>query len=186
MNDITSALASLNVPVGTSITEAVKNVRTYIQGDLDPIGELARAYTVAEALGVVDPASILGDKPQRARLFATSLVASALAVPTRFDVKEAIDTAIEKVANLEKMGVVSKGTKEPKAKVEKPVKAPKVTQGTKAPRAPSTHVNLAQAIAIYQADPGTRVYDLVTRVAEAYNVDRNKAYSILHRARKAA
>lgn len=185
MNDITSALASLNVPVGTSITEAVKNVRTFIQGDLDPTGELARAYTVAETLGVVDPASILGDKPQRARLFATSLVASALAVPTRFDVKEAIDTAIEKVANLEKMGVVAKGTKEPKAKVEKPVKAPKAT-GTKAPRAPSTHVNLAEAIAIYRADPECRVYDLVTRVAEAYNVDRNKAYSILHRARKAA
>ena len=117
MNDITSALSTLGVPVGTSITDAVKNVRTHIQGDLDPAGELARAYQVAETLGVIDPAAILGDKPQRARLFATSLVASALAVPTRFDVNEAIATAVEKVANLEKMGVMgkTKTTKEPKA-----------------------------------------------------------------------
>ena len=185
MNDITSALSTLGVPVGTSITDAVKNVRTHIQGDLDPAGELARAYQVAETLGVIDPAAILGDKPQRARLFATSLVASALAVPTRFDVNEAIATAVEKVANLEKMGVMGKTkvTKEPKA--EKPVKAPK-TQGVKAPRAPSTHVNLDRAVEIYRADPGNRVYDLVTRIAAVYNVDRNKAYSILHRARKVA
>jgi len=187
MNDITSALSTLGVPVGTSVTDAVKTIRTHIQGDLDPAGELARAYTVASTLGVSDPAAILGDSPQRARLFATSLVATALAVPTKFDVEEAIATATEKVANLEKMGITK--AKTPKAdkapKAPKPVKAPKADK-PKAVRAPATHVSIDKAVAIFKADPTARVYDLVTRVAEAYEVDRPKAYSILHRARKAA
>ena len=188
MKDVTSNLASLGLKTDTTVTEAVAQVRTFLQGDLEPAGILARSYTLAEDFGVADAKAVLGDNPNRARLFATSLVASAIAVPTKFDVEDAIKTAVEKVANIEKMGLVSKSTKPKTPKAPKPAaepKAPKKAKESK-PKVTKGQVDITKALDIFKADPTCRVYDLVTRVAEAYDVDRAKAYSILHRARKAA
>lgn len=46
--------------------------------------------------------------------------------------------------------------------------------------------SLDKAIEIYKADVNRRVYDIVTDVATAYEVDRAKAYALFTRARRAA
>jgi hypothetical protein len=78
--------------------------------------------------------------------------------------------------------VGKKKDKPTKPKAEKQLK-PKVDKPTRASR---SSVDLTMAREIFRAEPGLRVYDLVTKVATAYNLDRAKAYGVLHRVRKEA
>ena len=78
--------------------------------------------------------------------------------------------------------VGKKKAKAAKPKAEKQVK-PKTDKSVRASR---SAVDLTAARGIFRAEPGARVYDLVTKVAEAYSVDRAKAYGILHKVRKEA
>jgi hypothetical protein len=184
--NISAALASLGINDSIDVFTGVRMIRELIQNQ-DPAIELTKAKEVLKVLGVED--SILtDDNASRARLFATSLASVALSDREAYqaDLPAAIEKAKEKVENLEKMGLVQKSRK---AKAEKPapIKKEKVAKEKASKPAKQARIkpDLEVAIAIFKAAPEDRVYDLVTRVAEAYGVDRAKAYSILHKARKA-
>jgi len=59
-------------------------------------------------------------------------------------------------------------------------------KAAKPARASRSAVDLTAARDIFKAEPDLKVYDLVSKIAAAYNVDRAKAYGILHRVRKEA
>jgi hypothetical protein len=64
--------------------------------------------------------------------------------------------------------------------------APVVTDEVVAPTKKARGTSLDKAIEIYKADVNRRVYDIVTDVAAAYEVDRAKAYALFTRARRVA
>ena len=169
---------------GMSIFDAVRTTREALtattNGQPDPDLTYARSVDLIKSFGVEDPTTLFeGD--QQARLFATALVSTMVANRDNFDLNEAIEAARVKVANVEAM-VGKKKAKAAKPKAEKQVK-PKADKPVRASR---SAVDLTAARGIFRAEPGARVYDLVTKVAEAYSVDRAKAYGILHRVRKEA
>jgi hypothetical protein len=61
-----------------------------------------------------------------------------------------------------------------------------VTDEVVAPTKKVRGTSLDKAIEIYKADVNRRVYDIVTDVAAAYEVDRAKAYALFTRARRVA
>lgn len=170
-----------------NIFDAVRHTREALtattNGQPDPDLTYARSVDLIKSFGVEDPSAIVeGD--QQARLFATALVSMMVANRDNFDLNLAIETARTKVANIEQMigKKQAKKAKAAKPKVEKQIK-PKADKPARASR---SSVDLTMAREIFRAAPSLRVYDLVTKVATAYNVDRAKAYGILHRVRKEA
>lgn len=172
---------------GMNVFDAVRHTREALSattnGQPDPDLTYARSVDLIKSFGVEDPSAIVeGD--QQARLFATALVSMMVANRDNFDLNLAIETARTKVANIEQMigKKQAKKAKAAKPKVEKQIK-PKADKPARASR---SAVDLTSAREIFRLNPGIRVYDLVTMVANSYNVDRAKAYGILHRVRKEA
>ena len=184
--NINSALASLGIKESDDVFTGVRTIRELIQNP-DPSIEMEKSKEVLKVLGIED--SVLTDSDSsRARLFVTSLVSVALTDRENFDLDAAIEAAKVKVDHLEKMGLVQKGKVVAKAKKdERLAKAPKEKK-EKVVKEKTSRVkaDLAKAIAIFNSSPDARVYDLVTQIAEAYSVDRAKAYGFLHKARKEA
>lgn len=169
---------------GMNVFDAVRTTREALtattNGQPDPDLTYARSVDLIKSFGVEDPTTIV-ESSQQARLFATALVSTMVNNRDNFSLDQAIEEARVKVANVEAM-VGKKKAKAAKPKAEKQVK-PKTDKSVRASR---SAVDLTAARGIFQAEPGTRVYDLVTKVAEAYSVDRAKAYGILHKVRKEA
>ena len=169
---------------GMSIFDAVRTTREALtattNGQPDPDLTFTRSVDLIKSFGVEDPTQFVeGD--QQARLFATALVSTMVANRDNFDLDKAIEEARIKVANVEAM-IGKKKAKAAKPKVEKQAKP----KAAKPDRASRSAVDLTAARGIFKAEPEARVYDLVTKVAEAYGVDRAKAYGILHKVRKEA
>ena len=172
---------------GMNVFDAVRQTREALSattnGQPDPDLTYVRSIDLIKSFGVEDPSQLV-ESSQQARLFATALVSTMVNNRDSFNLDQAIEEARIKVANVEAM-VGRKTAKTKKAanpKAEKQVK-PKADKPARASR---SAVDLTAARGIFQAEPGTRVYDLVTKVAEAYSVDRAKAYGILHKVRKEA
>jgi hypothetical protein len=168
---------------GMNVFDAVRHTRETLSattnGQPDPDLTYARSVDLIKSFGVEDPTTLIdGDK--QARLFATALVSTLVNNRDNFSLDKAIEEARIKVANVEAMvgkkvaKVKPKAVKETKPKAAKPA------------RASRSAVDLTAARDIFKAEPEARVYDMVTKVAEAYGVDRAKAYGILHKVRKEA
>ena len=171
-------IASMNVFDAVRTTREALTATT--NGQPDPDLTYARSVDLIKSFGVEDPTTIV-ESSQQARLFATALVSTMVNNRDNFSLDQAIEEARVKVANVEAM-VGKKKAKAAKPKAEKQVK-PKADKPVRASR---SAVDLTAARGIFRAEPGARVYDLVTKVAEAYSVDRAKAYGILHKVRKEA
>ena len=163
-----------------NVFDSVRNVREGLSNE-DKAIELARSLDLLKEFGITDFESLgLAEDATRARLFATAMVSIMKNNTGDVTLDKMIEEARIKVSNVEKMV----GSKKEKSKV---VKEPKVKQSKSTPktgRTPRSAVDLTAARGIFQAQPDLKVYDLVTKVAEAYGVDRAKAYGILHRVRK--
>lgn len=172
---------------GMNVFDAVRHTREALSattnGQPDPDLTRARSVDLIRSFGVEDVESLGLDGDKTARLFATALVSTMVANRENFNLNEAIEAARIKVANIEAM--VGKKTAK-KAKAPKPAKEPKAPRNEKPVKKSRSAFDLTKARDIFKADPQGRVYDLVTRVAEAYEVDRAKAYGLLHKARKEA
>ena len=172
---------------GMNVFDAVRHTREALSattnGQPDPDLTYARSVDLIKSFGVEDPTTLVdGDK--QARLFATALVSTMVNNRDSFNLDQAIEEARIKVANVEAMvgRKTAKTKKAAKPKAEKQVK-PKADKPARASR---SAVDLTAAREIFRLNPGIRVYDLVTMVANSYTVDRAKAYGILHRVRKEA
>jgi hypothetical protein len=169
---------------GMNVFDAVRHTREALtattNGQFDPDLTYTRSVDLIKSFGVEDPESLVASV-QQARLMATALVSTMVNNRENFNLDKALEEARIKVSNVEAM-VGKKKDKPTKPKAEKQVK-PKVDKPTRASR---SSVDLTMAREIFRAEPGLRVYDLVTKVATAYNLDRAKAYGVLHRVRKEA
>jgi hypothetical protein len=164
-----------------NVFDSVRNVREGLANE-DKAIELARSLDLLKEFGITDFESLgLAEDATRARLFATAMVSIMKNNSASFNLNEAIEEARIKVSNVEKMI----GSKKEKTKVVKETK-PKAPRNEKSVKKSRSAFDLTKARDIFKADPQGRVYDLVSRVAEAYEVDRAKAYGILHRVRKEA
>ena len=170
---------------GMNVFDAVRHTREALTattgGEADSDLTYTRSIDLIKSFGVEDPTQFV-DSSQQARLFATALVSTMVNNRDDFNLDKAIEEARIKVANVEAMvgkRNAKKSTKaitpkEPKPKADKPA------------RASRSAVDLTTARGIFRAHAQARVFDLVTMVAAAYEVDRAKAYGILHRVRKEA
>lgn len=184
MNPIVQTIENKLGIKGMNVFDAVRHTRETLSattnGQPDPDLTYARSVDLIKSFGVEDPTTLVdGDK--QARLFATALVSTLVNNRDNFSLDKAIEEARIKVANVEKMV----GSKKEKTKVVKETK-PKAPRNEKSVKKSRSAFDLTKARDIFKADPQGRVYDLVSRVAEAYEVDRAKAYGILHRVRKEA
>ncbi len=184
MNAIVQTIETKLGIKGMNVFDAVRHTRETLSattnGQPDPDLTYARSVDLIKSFGVEDPTTIVdGDK--QARLFATALVSTLVNNRDNFSLDKAIEEARIKVANVEKMI----GSKKEKTKVVKETK-PKAPRNEKSVKKSRSAFDLTKARDIFKADPQGRVYDLVSRVAEAYEVPRAKAYGILHRVRKEA
>ena len=182
MNPIVQTIENKLGIKGMNVFDAVRHTREALSattnGQPDPDLTYARSVDLIKSFGVEDPTTIVdGDK--QARLFATALVSTLVNNRDNFSLDKALEEARIKVANVEAM-VGKKTAKKAKVKTVKESK-PKAAKPARASR---SAVDLTAARDIFKAEPEARVYDLVTKVAEAYGVDRAKAYGILHRVRK--
>lgn len=172
---------------GMNVFDAVRQTREALSattnGQPDPDLTYARSIDLIKSFGVEDPTQLV-DSSQQARLFATALVSTMVNNRDSFNLDKAIEEARIKVANVEAMvgRKTAKTKKAAKPKAEKQVK-PKADKSVRASR---SAVDLTAAREIFRAEPTLRVYDLVTKVATAYNVDRAKAYGLLHKVRREA
>lgn len=182
MNSIVQTIENKLGIKGMNVFDAVRHTREALSattnGQPDPDLTYARSVDLIKSFGVEDPTTIVdGDK--QARLMATALVSTLVNNRDNFSLDKALEEARIKVANVEAM-VGKKTTKKAKVKTVKESK-PKADKPARASR---SAVDLTAARDIFKAEPEARVYDLVTKVAEAYGVDRAKAYGILHKVRK--
>lgn len=185
-----SVVATIEKKLGIkdmNIFDAVRHTREALSATTDgrPDPDLTRARSVdlIKSFGVEDVESLGLDSDQTARLFATALVSTLVSNRENFNLDKAIAEARIKVANIESM--VGKKTAK-KAKAPKPVKEPKAPRNEKPVKKSRSAFDLTKARDIFKADSQARIYDLVTRVAEAYGVDRARAYGLLHKVRKEA
>jgi len=182
MNPIVQTIENKLGIKGMNVFDAVRHTREALSattnGQPDPDLTYARSVDLIKSFGVEDPTTIVdGDK--QARLMATALVSTLVNNRDNFSLDKALEEARIKVANVEAM-VGKKTAKKAKVKTVKESK-PKADKPARASR---SAVDLTAARDIFKAEPEARVYDLVTKVAEAYSVDRAKAYGILHKVRK--
>ena len=182
MNSIVQTIENKLGIKGMNVFDAVRQTREALSattnGQPDPDLTYARSVDLIKSFGVEDPTTIVdGDK--QARLMATALVSTLVNNRDNFSLDKALEEARIKVANVEAM-VGKKTAKKAKVKTVKESK-PKADKPARASR---SAVDLTAARDIFKAEPEARVYDLVTKVAEAYSVDRAKAYGILHKVRK--
>ena len=183
--NMNSVVATIEKKLGIgsmNVFDAVRHTREALSattnGQPDPDLTYARCVDLIKSFGVEDPTTIVdGDK--QARLMATALVSTLVNNRDNFSLDKALEEARIKVANVEAM-VGKKTAKKAKVKTVKESK-PKADKPARASR---SAVDLTAARDIFKAEPEARVYDLVTKVAEAYSVDRAKAYGILHKVRK--
>lgn len=182
MNSIVQTIENKLGIKGMNVFDAVRQTREALSattnGQPDPDLTYARSVDLIKSFGVEDPTTIVdGDK--QARLMATALVSTLVNNRDNFSLDKALEEARIKVANVEAM-VGKKTAKKAKVKTVKESKP----KADKLSRASRSAVDLTAARDIFKAEPEARVYDLVTKVAEAYSVDRAKAYGILHKVRK--
>ena len=186
MNAIVQTIENKLGIKGMNVFDAVRHTRETLSattnGQPDPDLTYARSVDLIKSFGVEDPTTLVdGDK--QARLFATALVSTLVNNRDNFSLDKAIEEARIKVANVEAMVGKKVAKAKPKAVKESKPKAPRNEKSVKKSR---SAFDLTKARDIFKADPQGRVYDLVTRVAEAYEVDRAKAYGLLHKVRKEA
>ena len=184
MNSIVQTIENKLGIKGMNVFDAVRHTREALSattnGQPDPDLTYARSVDLIKSFGVEDPTTIVdGDK--QARLMATALVSALVNNRDNFSLDKALEEARIKVANVEAMV----GKKTPKKAKVKTVKESK-PKAAKPARASRSAVDLTAARDIFKAEPDLKVYDLVSKIAAAYNVDRAKAYGILHRVRKEA
>jgi hypothetical protein len=180
--NVIDTLSKLQV-IDSTTESAIPVIRERISKAENPFDE---ASSIANMLGVELKAFIKPEDDSRARLFATSLVAYAMAHKDTYSVEEAIANAKDRVANLEKMGLVRTpkiiSADEPKAKKEKAPKKPKTTGSKRSysPKKEATKLGFETAESLYKANPGMKTKDLVKLIAEACQVNETRAYYFLY------
>ena len=186
--NVIETLSKLQV-VDSTTESAIPVIRERIAQAGSPFNE---ASSIANMLGVKLEEFIKPEDESRARLFATSLVAFAMAHRDTYSVDEAVANAKDRVANLEKMGLVRspkvitdsntvKPTKPAKsAKPAKPAKTPKSPKKTYSPKKEATRIGFETAEKLYKDNPGMKTKDLVKLIAETCQVNETRAYYFLY------
>lgn len=189
--NVIETLSKLQV-IDSTTESAIPVIRERISSAENPFNE---ASSIANMLGVDLAAFMQPEDESRARLFATSLVAFAMAHRDTYSVDEAIANAKDRVANLEKMGLVrspktitdgntAKPVKPAKtaktAKTAKPAKTPKSPKKTYSPKKEATRLGFETAEKLYRDNPGMKTKDLVKLIAEMCQVNETRAYYFLY------
>lgn len=186
--NVIETLSKLQV-VDSTTESAIPVIRERIARAESPFNE---ASSIANMLGVKLEEFIKPEDESRARLFATSLVAFAMAHRDTYSVDEAVANAKDRVANLEKMGLVRspkvitdgntvKPAKPAKsAKPAKTAKTPKSPKKTYSPKKEATRIGFETAEKLYRDNPGMKTKDLVKLIAETCQVNETRAYYFLY------
>ena len=186
--NVIETLSKLQV-VDSTTESAIPVIRERIAQAESPFNE---ASNIANMLGVKLEEFIKPEDESRARLFATSLVAFAMAHRDTYSVDEAVANAKDRVANLEKMGLVRspkvitdgntvKPAKPAKsAKPAKTAKTPKSPKKTYSPKKEATRIGFETAEKLYKDNPGMKTKDLVKLIAETCQVNETRAYYFLY------
>ena len=186
--NVIETLSKLQV-VDSTTESAIPVIRGRIAQAESPFNE---ASNIANMLGVKLEEFIKPEDESRARLFATSLVAFAMAHRDTYSVDEAVANAKDRVANLEKMGLVRspkvitdgntvKPAKPAKsAKPAKTAKTPKSPKKTYSPKKEATRIGFETAEKLYKDNPGMKTKDLVKLIAETCQVNETRAYYFLY------
>lgn len=166
---ISEALTQLGIDSNANVHSTVRSIRERITRSDDPDQQFQEATNILGLFNVSLPIEI---DVNEARLLATAIVSEAMQNRDG-DLFEIIDRSKERVDNIKSMGL-------------KPTPVKKSTESLKTQKTRRTRskIDLTMAIEIFSKDTNRRVYDIVTDVATAYNVDRAKAYSIMAKARK--
>lgn len=189
--NVIETLSKLQV-VDSTTESAIPVIRERIAQAESPFNE---ASSIANMLGVKLEDFIKPEDESRARLFATSLVAYAMAHRDIYSVDEAVANAKERVASLERMGLVRAPkviTDDSKVKQAKPAKSAKPAKTAATPKSPkkaytpyipkkeATRKGFEIAEKLYLDNPGMKTKDLVNMVAEACQVNQSRAYYLLY------
>jgi hypothetical protein len=175
---INAALDQLGIKPNDSVHATVRAIRERITRSDDLDKQLNESKDILALFNVSMPIDF---DPNEARLLATALVAESMQ-DRDGDLSEIIDRAKERVNNIKSMGL-NPTPVQSKHSPSKPVQSKSVKTKSIKTKTRST-VDITAAVEIFSKDTNRRVYDIVTDVAAAYNVDRAKAYSIMAKARK--
>lgn len=186
--NVIETLSKLQV-VNSTTESAIPVIRERIAQAENPYNE---ASSIANMLGVKLEEFMKPEDESRARLFATSLVAYAMAHRDAYSVDDAVANAKDRVANLEKMGLVrspkiitDNNTAKPAkvAKTAKPAKTAKTSKTPKksySPKKEATRLGFETAEKLYVQNPGMKTKDLVKLIAEVCQVNETRAYYFLY------